>query len=378
MNKKLNIVSLNVPWPANYGGVIDIYYKLKALHDCGVKIILHCFQYGRPRAAALEEVCEEVHYYRRQTGLRANVTLLPYNVYSRKAPALIARLLDNDYPILFEGLHSCYYLNDRRLEGRIKIFRECNIEHTYYRKIALAEKHLLRKGFHCIEAIRFKWFQKNVAHADLMIAVSMTDANYLQRKFPHNRVEFIPCFHGNDRITAVPGTSDFLLYHGNLSVMENEKAAAYLINHVFCHLPYPCLIAGMEPSERLRNLARLYPNILIEANPRVDRIRELIREAHINVLVTFQDTGLKLKLLNSLFAGRHLVVNPPMMAGSGLDSLCHIGDTPEQLIAYCRRLMITPFDAAAIEERSQALYPTFSDACQAERLVQMIDSIQAG
>ena len=58
MNKYLNIVSLNVPYPPNYGGVIDIYYKIKALKAVGVKIILHCFLYNRPEAKELEELCE--------------------------------------------------------------------------------------------------------------------------------------------------------------------------------------------------------------------------------------------------------------------------------------------------------------------------------
>ena len=40
MDKYLNIVSFNIPYPANYGGVIDVYYKLEALHACGVKLIL--------------------------------------------------------------------------------------------------------------------------------------------------------------------------------------------------------------------------------------------------------------------------------------------------------------------------------------------------
>ena len=42
MDKYLNIVSFNIPYPANYGGVIDVYYKLEALRACGVKLILHC------------------------------------------------------------------------------------------------------------------------------------------------------------------------------------------------------------------------------------------------------------------------------------------------------------------------------------------------
>ena len=63
MDKYLNIVSFNIPYPANYGGVIDVYYKLEALRACGVKLILHC------------------------------LTWLPYNVYSRKDHRLIENLL---------------------------------------------------------------------------------------------------------------------------------------------------------------------------------------------------------------------------------------------------------------------------------------------
>ena len=37
MDKYLNIVSFNIPYPANYGGVIDVYYKLEALRACGVE-----------------------------------------------------------------------------------------------------------------------------------------------------------------------------------------------------------------------------------------------------------------------------------------------------------------------------------------------------
>jgi hypothetical protein len=373
MDKVLNLVSINIPWPADYGGVIDIYCKAKALHDCGVKVILHCFEYERPRAAELEQVCEEVHYYRRRTGLPANLTCLPYNVYSRKDRRLIDNLLTNDYPILFEGLHTCYYLGDRRLKRRFKIFRECNIEHDYYRATGEAERNPLRKCFFRIEAWRFERYQKTVADAALMLAVSQTDAAYLRREFPHVAVEFMPCFHGNSEVTATAGKSRFLLYHGKLSVRENERAALYLIENVFPRMsPYRCTIAGMNPSRALLKAALRHDNIRIEANPSVERIGELIRLAQINLLVTFQSTGLKLKLLNSLFAGRHVVVNPAMLAGSGLDELCHIARTPDEMIALCRELMEVPFSADMREKRRELLFPVFSDEYQAERLIRMI------
>jgi len=373
MDKIINLVSINIPWPANYGGVIDIYYKIKALHDCGVKIILHCFEYERPHAPELEDVCEEVHYYRRRTGLLSNMTYLPYNVYSRKDKRLIDNLLKNDYPIVFEGLHTCYYLNDKRLKGRFKVFRECNIEHDYYREIGKAERNIIKKCFFYIEAMRFKWYQKNVADAELMVAVSQTDTDYLRKEFPDNKVEFVPCFHGNDDITSIAGQSDFILYHGKLSVKENEKAALYLIENIFCNMtPYRCIIAGMDPSSVLLKAASRYENISVEANPTVERINELISTAQINLLVTFQDTGLKLKLLNSLFTGRHIVVNPMMLAGSGLDNLCHIADTPEKMTEVCRELMDKPFSTDILDERRKLLFPVFSNEYQAKRLIDMI------
>ena len=128
----------------------------------------------------------------------------------------------------------------------------------------------------------------------------------------------------------------------------------------------------MNPSNTLKKAALRYKHIIIESNPSSEFMDELIHHAQVNLLVTFQDTGLKLKLLNSLFAGRHVVVNPMMLAGSGLDALCYIAGTPEKMIEVCRRLMDTPFTACTLEKRSEKLFPFFSDKYQAERLIGMI------
>jgi hypothetical protein len=61
-----------------------------------------------------------------------------------------------------------------------------------------------------------------------------------------------------------------------------------------------------------------------------------------------------------------------MLAGSGLDSLCHIADTPEEMADACRRLMNEPFTAADVEMRKAFLVPAYSTAHLAARLYQMI------
>lgn len=372
MDKSINIIALNIPYPPNYGGIIDIYYKIRALHDQGVGIILHCFQYDRPEAPRLEALCREVHYYQRATGLLPNLSFLPYNVYGRKSPDLLENLKKNPYPILFEGLHSCYYLDHPDLKGRFRIFRECNIEHDYYGNLARSESDLFKKAFFFLEGLRFRAYQKHLRSARLMLCVSQADTDYLQRIFPRNRIAFMPCFHANESITARTGHSDFILYHGKLSVVENEKAALFLIRNVFGKLPYPCVIAGMNPGKRIKKAAAGFPNIRIEADPSKERMDYLVREAQLNMLVTFQGTGLKLKLLNSLFAGRHVIVNSTMLNGTGLDALCHIADTPQEMLALCRKYMEIPFGQEEIEKRKRILFPAYANAEQAKRLIDMV------
>ena len=43
-----------------------MFYKIKALHELGIKIHLHCFEYGRGQQPELNKYCEEVFYYQRE------------------------------------------------------------------------------------------------------------------------------------------------------------------------------------------------------------------------------------------------------------------------------------------------------------------------
>ena len=182
----------------------------------------------------------------------------------------------------------------------------------------------------------------------------------------------MPCFHANESITSQPGSSDFILYHGKLSVTENTQAALFLIQHVFCHLKCRCVIAGMNPPRSLLKAASPYPHVHIVANPLEEQMNDLIKNAQIHILITFQATGLKLKLLNSLFAGRHIIVNSLMVNGSGLGELCHTANTAEEMVQACQQLIHTEFEEKQISQRRQILFPTFSNSYQGQLLCEMI------
>ncbi len=107
-----------MPYPVDYGGVFDLFYKLPALKEYGVKIYLHCFEYGRGKQPELNKYCETVNYYERLKPHRGISSHLPYIVASRRSSQLRENLLHDDYPILMEGIHCTFLLTDSRFIGR--------------------------------------------------------------------------------------------------------------------------------------------------------------------------------------------------------------------------------------------------------------------
>ena len=69
--------------------------------------------------------------------------------------------------------------------------------------------------------------------------------------------------------------------------------------NIFNGLDLPLVIAGLNPSNDLIQLASMSDNVTLVVNPSDLEMTELIANAQINLLYTEQATGLKLKLLNN-------------------------------------------------------------------------------
>ncbi len=364
MSNALNIVSFDVPFPANYGGVIDVYYKLVWLKNAGVKVHLHCFTYGRAESKELEALCEKVYYYKRDTGFFANLSSLPYTVKSRQSKELEANLLANDFPILFEVLHTCYLLSDERFKDRKKIYRHSNIEHDYYLQLSKSERNFFKRIYLRTEAKKLKRFEKIVAFANVILAVNENDAAYFKLHYPKVETVYLPSFHPNDAVNIKQGTGNYILYHGNLSISENYESAIWLIEHVFSKVFQKVIIAGLNPPAFLKNSIEGYGHIELIENPSADKMEELIANAQIHCLHTFQATGLKLKLLNVLFKGRFVICNPKMIVGTHLKGGerdgTYISNTPEHFADLINKLMEANLTTEIIEGRKESLEVYFN------------------
>ncbi|MBK8339151.1 MAG: glycosyltransferase [Flavobacteriales bacterium] len=369
--RHLHIVSFDVPAPPDYGGVIDVYYKVTALAELGVKVHLHCYSYGRKPAAELEQFCESVHYYPRSTSKHLLLSALPYVVVSRKSEELLDRLLQDDHPILFEGLHACHFLGDPRLAGRKRMVRTHNVEHDYYDALAKAERSTFKRTYFAQEARKLKRFEPVLSEADVLLTISPNDQKHFAAHF--NNAVHVPAFHPSAHVDVPGGLGRFCLYHGALSVPENDQAALFLVNEVFNELPVPLVIAGSGASRELRTAVAGANNVKLREHIPTAEITELVRSAQVNVLPTFQATGIKLKLLLCLFTGRHVVCNTPMVKDSGLEDLCLVHDDPEHMRLSIQACMAKPANGSTLERRIAVLEERFCNKKNAEMIVALLD-----
>jgi len=370
MKKHLHVVSFDVPFPANYGGVIDVFFKMKEMAEKGVAIHLHCFEYGRPTSPVLEQMCFSVNYYKRDISKKHFFKSMPYIVSSRTSEALIENLLLDTYPILLEGLHTCQLLSDPRLANRKISVRTHNIEHEYYDHLAQVETSFLKKYYLYNEAGKLKKYEEVLANASQLIAISKNDARYFAEHF--SKVEFVPAFHPHKSVRIKGGKGNYVLYHGNLSVAENFNAVKYLITNVFKDSPYPFKIAGLNPRPQLAALIATCPNVELIPNPTDEALFELINNAQLNISVTFQATGLKLKLLNMLYNGRFCIANDKMLSGTTLDELCVVANDANAMKQKIKELWKRPFTKRDIAFRSQKLSMLYNNGQNVEKLINLI------
>lgn len=347
-NQKLHFISFQIPYPPSYGGVIDVYYKIKALKDAGCYIILHTFKYERQETDKLYEIADEVYYYKRKTGIISQLSLKPYIVYSRKNEDLLKRLRKDNYPIIFEGLHTCYFLNHPDLRNRIKVVRSHNIEHQYYYKLFLSSIYNPKSLYYLIEAIKLKFFEKILSNANTILAITSKDMDYFKKKYTNTKVILTPCFYEDSKTGNKEckfNTEPYLLYHGNLSVYENIKAAKFIIKKIMPEIKgRKLIIAGLNPTKEIKTLVSSNKDIKLISNPDKLEMDNLIKYAHINILITFQDTGIKLKLINALSKGNGFcIVNDKMLSEPSLKEICIEANSAKEIVnainsAFCKQV----------------------------------------
>ena len=371
-DKHLHIITHDIPYPVAHGGLVDLYHSIIALHACGIKIHLHCFMKSSlEHQPELNKYCVSVNYYLRKTGIAGFSWSLPYIVSSRSNSKLTKVLSQDDYPILLGGVHCSFLLDEKSLKGRKFILRLYNVEHKYYRQLGKFERDTFKKIYFYAESKRLEKYERELAAQVTIAALSEDDARFYENKL-HAEAYFLPVFVPYKKVQHHRQSGMYCLYHANLAVSENVEVVRWLVNNVFDRLPIPFVVAGRNPSVHLTRLIESKADMCLVANPTESEMQDIIVKAQVNILPSFNNTGVKLKLLNALFNGKHCLVNKAGVQGSGLTDLCTIAESSADFRQQIKRLFDTEITSEQIAKREEVLGSLYSNERNARLLMSLI------
>jgi glycosyltransferase involved in cell wall biosynthesis len=371
-NPRLHIISFDNPHPPVYGGTIDVFYKIRALHKLGYEIYLHCYVDRKSEAdEALRRHVKKVYFYRRNKKNALKLfSIFPFAVVSRFKKKLVANLKRNEAPILFEGLQTTYLLKHHDFADRKLLLRLHNLEANYFLGQSRSETNPAKKFAYFSEYLKYKLYQKHIAKFNSVLTLSVFEHEYVAKRF--GNAVYVPVFHGNKNVAALYGIGKYAFYHGDLRLADNRRAVKFLVK-VFDRIPgYQLLVASGCNASFVEDLIAQSPNISYVAIESQEHLTRLLHDAHINVMLSFQESGTKLKLVNALYRSRHCIINANMVDDPALRELCTMAETEVEFVNAVKELIDKPYSDA--ERRQDVLDSVLDDIENAKKIQQLLES----
>ena len=198
----------------------------------------------------------------------------------------------------------------------------------------------------------------------------MSKQEYEVVKTKTEKVSYLPVFHGNEIFCSQTEYGDYAFYHGDLRLPDNKKAVSFLIQ-LFRQIPdYKLIIASSSGKELVEKQSKKNSNIEFVFIKNEAHLTSLLAKAHINVMLSFQQAGTKLKIVNSLFKSRFCLINDNMVDDQRIVNLCEIANTKAEFIEKINRLKKQPFTQN--ENREKVLLDVYNDSNNAKKLEQFL------
>ena len=334
----------------------------------GLEITLHVFEYGRGKQAELNKYAKVIYYSRKRSVLQ-QFSWRPFIVQSRKNKFLLENLLADNAPILFEGIHTTYYLENESIQKRLTMVRMHNLEHEYYRGLK-KNASWLKRIFFQIEAEKLKKYQKTLTKCTHVLAIKEEDAQFLRKIHPNVSVlpASIPDLKGH-----FGSVGRYALFHGNLSVPENVQAVRWINDSLkpVLESSFELIIAGKNPSKKLKQFCHS-ADVKLVPNPSEIELNNLIQGAKIHVLYTRVEAGIKLKLLACLHSSGHILLNDKMMGGGPFEPFCTVANTAKEFKLHFIGLQNKALEKIEFDRRQDFLNSHFNNELNCSIILKMM------
>lgn len=396
---RLFVIANDTPLPAYSGGRVDVWRRLQALADGGARLAFQGWlDAGRgthpdaAQLAQLQAVCEQVTLTpitRSAPELArrlAHLARLPSHAASRWVTVPHAELLARAQrfqpdAILLDGLYggACALWLSRRLQVPL-IYRSHNIEHVYMQgQLAHATSWRQRVGL-LANVIGLGRFERRVMRAAAVVFDISQDDQAWWRQQGFTQVEWLPTIvdAGYARALSEPTAAAYdLIYFGNLRTPNNVDAVRWLVEAVLPHVGDAArrvLLAGSDPSDEVRRLARGDARIELCANP--PDMAALVRQGRVLLNPVRTGSGVNLKSVEMLFTDAALVSTPTGVQGlpPAAQACFELADDPLAFARAIEAALATPPSPAALAQR-RAVSHLFTAQAMTETLFRTIDRL---
>lgn len=369
--KELQLISFNYPYPPSYGGIIDVYYKIKALADLGIKVHLHCFVDHIPETVDLEieSITDRIFFYKKKKNPLYFFSAVPYAAAIRTSDALLGNLMKINAPILFEGLQTTSVISRLKNKDHSLYLRFHNNEAEYYKGLSSSEKNIFKKIIYKIESLKYAGYQKKyLKRFERVFCLSEKEFNevgsYSKNALP------IHIFHGNISVKHLGKKGDYFLFHGDLSISDNKKALEKTIS-LFKDLPqHKLIIASDRAGDDLKRKISSITNISLVPIETNENLHRLFENAQANILLSYQNSGTKVKLFNALYNSRFVIINQNITDDKVLMGLCCFAATSEEIRQQIIETANSEYNDNEI--RRKVLKEGYSDDTKAEEMASVI------
>ncbi|MFP3596546.1 hypothetical protein [Chryseobacterium sp. SIMBA_029] len=369
--KELHIISFNYPYPPTYGGIIDVYYKIKALSELGTIIHLHCFVDKIPQKVddEIKSLVGNIFFYEKKKNPMLYFSRKPFAAAIRNSETLLKNLTTYKAPLLFEGLQTTAVINYLKDRGFKLYLRLHNNESAYYKGLAKSEKNILKKIIYTLESFKFHHYQNKLLKK-FNAVFCLSQKEYMETSNLSANAVLVHLFHGNEVVKNLDKKGDYFLFHGDLTTSDNKKALDETIL-LFKSLPgYPLIVASDRANESIKKKINKIENIRLVPIGNDDNLHRLFENAHANILLSYQNSGTKVKLFNALYNSRFVIINPNITDDKDLINLCSYGSTIEEIRAHIMMLAEQNYNLTA--ERKEILQQNYSDKAKAKEIAAVI------
>ncbi|AZA78634.1 glycosyltransferase family 1 protein [Chryseobacterium sp. G0186] len=370
--KALHLISFNYPYPPSYGGIIDVYYKIKALSELGVKIHLHCFVNQIPEKTdpEIKNITENVFFYKKKKNPLLYFSPVPFAAAIRNSNMLLHNLMKIKAPVLFEGLQTTSLLTQLKDKGQYPLYlRLHNNEAEYYKGLSSSEKNIFKKIIYKVEAIKYENYQKKHLK-EFKSVFCLSEKEFHETENYSGNAKLIHIFHGNRTVKLLDKKGDYFLFHGDLSISDNKKALEEVIELFKGFSQYKLIVASDRASDDIKKKINSVKNIKLVPIETNENLHHLLENAQANILLSFQNSGTKVKLFNSLYNSRFVIINQNITDDDSLRDLCLYGSNLQEIRQHI--IDVAERDYSGSEHRKTVLEKEHSDESKAEEIIRVI------